>query len=90
MNFCQSGEVVSISMRDEDAVDVLGTGFARPPEAGCQVTGEELIISAVHQNDFPIGRLDDRAVALLHVDKIDLENLVVLPRGNNIFRSQAG
>ena len=72
--------MVGVSMGDENAIDefrLLEAGATKP---GRRVTGEELVVTAVHQDSFSIRGFDDTAVALLNIDEVYLEDLILFPR----------
>ena len=86
----QAREMVGVAVRHQDALDVLGArrrGAAKPAR---EVAREELIVAAVHENDLAVGRLDHGAVALLDVDEVHLEHVVLCLRPDDVGSLQAG
>ena len=64
--------MIRVAMSDENAVDAFRSFKAGAAKPGRQVTREELVVTAVHQNNLAIRRFDDIAVALLNIDEIAL------------------
>ena len=77
-------------MRDDDALNVLGileTGVAKPSG---QVPRKHLIVSPIDQDDVPVRRFDHRAVALLGIDEIDLQDPILRQRSDKTGDLNAG
>ena len=82
--------MVGIAVGHEDAIDLLGIRRRRSAKPAREVTGEHLVVAAIHENDLAVGRLDHGAVALLDVHAIDLEDVVLIARANDVGGFDAG
>src|SRR3990170_2768887 len=81
--------MIGVSVGDENAVDgfrLFRGGAAKP---GRQVTREKLVVTAVDQDDLSIRSFDNAAVALLNVDEVYLEDLILFPRYDDLGRFDA-
>ena len=67
-------------MGDENALHRLRFSRSRSAEATREIARKELIVAAVNEDDFAGWGFDHRSVALLNVDEVDLEHLVLIAR----------
>ena len=90
MNAREAREMVGVSVRDDDAVDRLPLFAAGPAKAGREVSGKELIITSVDQHHRSVRGLEHRAVALLHVNGVELQDAGFLGfRRHDVFQCDA-
>ena len=83
----QAGEVVGIAVGDQHRVELLalrrlGAGIARR-----EVTGKELVFSTVQDHHLAGGGFQDRPVALLDVDEVDLQHLHLIRGRGHLLRT---
>ena len=77
-------------MSYQDAIDLSRFWLGCPSKPGGQIPGEHYIVAAIDQDDFALWCFNHGAVALLHIDEVELQHAIVRGFYGDGFRLYPG